>query len=247
MSSTSSTLTGRRVLMNTLPSGFSPLQNQSLRFSFGQGEREYRADILHAFRPYATAVPGNDAVNDGEPDAGAPELLGAMQSLKYAKELFRVLHVEPDPVVAHGIVIFRAGFAAADLDERPLHLAAVLDRIGDEIGPYLAQQPPIAAGGRKRPHFNLRRGRAHAAFSARLRVQDFLDDLAHQRIDVHFAARNRLAPQSGKLQQGVDERTHPAAVLADHGQVALSFGIEALLVVLFHHLGEAVDGAQRRA
>src|SRR6267142_5442010 len=89
-----------------------------------QCEREHRAVIHLAFGPHSSAVPGNHAVDDGKSHSRAAELVGAMQSLEYAKQLSRVFHVEADAVVADGVVILRTDLAAADLDERPCCLAA---------------------------------------------------------------------------------------------------------------------------
>src|SRR6266851_9083554 len=131
-------------------SKISSASKSSTSISSGQCEREHRAVIHFAFGPHSSAVPCHHAVNDGKSHAGAAELVGAMQSLEYAKQLSRVFHVEADAVVADGVVVLCADLAAADLDERPRRLAAVLDRIGNEIRPHLAQQTAVAAGGRQR-------------------------------------------------------------------------------------------------
>src|SRR5580698_8396294 len=115
--------------------------------SFGQCERKHGASIDFTFGPYPPAVPGDHTMNDGQAHAGAPELVCAMQALEHSKKLVRILHVETDAVVANGVVSLRADVAAADLDDGTRRLAAVLERIGDEIRPHLAQQPAVAAGG----------------------------------------------------------------------------------------------------
>src|ERR1700737_3390251 len=176
----------------------------STLISSGQCEREHRAVIHFAFGPHSSAVSGNYAVDDRKPYAGAAELVGAMQTLEYAEQLSRVVHVEADTIVSDGIVVLRADLTATDLDERPRRLAAVLDRIGDEIRPHLAQQTTIAAGGRQRLHFDTRRGCGCgwgcgcAALTGRLRMEDFFDDFAHQRVDVDLAMHHRLTPQPGE-------------------------------------------------
>jgi len=77
--------------------------------------------------------------------------------------------------------------------------------------------------------------------------KNLVDHFTHQGIDVHVAACDRLASQSRKRQQVVDESAHSPAVFPDHGEKAMFLGIELLLIVFFQHQGEAVDGAQRRA
>ena len=84
-----------------------------------QGEIERGALVHRAFRPDASAVPVDDPPDGGQADAGAFELLGPMQPLKHAKQLVRVLHVEPDAVVPHEQDDTSRLFAgAADLDRR---------------------------------------------------------------------------------------------------------------------------------
>src|SRR6267142_353136 len=201
-------------------SKISTASKSSTLISSGQCEREHRAVIHLAFGPHSSAVPGNHAVDDGKSHSRAAELVGAMQSLEYAKQLPRVFHVEADAVVADGVVILRTDLAAADLDERPCCLAAVLDRIGNEIRPHLAQQAAVAAGGRQRPHFDMRTSRRFAAFAGRLCMEDFLDDFAHQRVDVHLAMRHRLASQPGERQQVIDEDLKSTRLNSSHMSIS---------------------------
>src|SRR5688572_13996128 len=60
-----------------------------------------RAAVQDAFRPDSPAVPGDDALHPRQANAGAFELLRAMQPLKHAEEFVGVLHVESDAVVTH--------------------------------------------------------------------------------------------------------------------------------------------------
>ena len=54
-----------------------------------------------AFSPDASAMTGDDAMHDGQTDAGAFELVVAVQPLKHAEQLLHVLHVEaPEDSVA---------------------------------------------------------------------------------------------------------------------------------------------------
>src|SRR5712672_3333515 len=71
--------------------------------SLRQAEGERRALARFRLGPDAAAMALDDAVDDREADAGALELLGAVQPLKGAEELGGVAHVEPRAVVAHGI------------------------------------------------------------------------------------------------------------------------------------------------
>src|ERR1700730_7231969 len=155
-------------------SKISTASKSSTLISSGQCEREHRAVVHFAFGPHSSAVSGNDAVDDGKSHAGAGELVDAMQSLEYAEQLSRVVHVETHAVVSDGVVVLGADFATAHLDDGPRRLAAVLDCIGDEIRPHLAQQAAIAAGGRQRLHFDMRCGRAFTGAAERLGVEDLV-------------------------------------------------------------------------
>ena len=66
----------------------------------GQREVKRRAFVRLAFGPDAPAMAGDDAVDDRQADAGAFEIVGAMQALEHAEEFLRVALVEADAVVA---------------------------------------------------------------------------------------------------------------------------------------------------
>src|SRR5437588_9356599 len=72
------------------------------RVGLWKREIEGRPAIESAFRPGAAAVALHDAANIGEPDPGPLEFVGAVEPLKYAEQLARILHVEADAVVADG-------------------------------------------------------------------------------------------------------------------------------------------------
>src|SRR5262249_44445741 len=125
-------------------SKISTASNSVTRLSHGKREREYRALIHFAFRPYAAAVPGHDPMDDRQADSGSRELVGPVQPLEYPEQLLRVFHIEADAVIAHGVAALVADALAADPDAGLVRLARVLDRVGDEIRPHLAQQAAVA-------------------------------------------------------------------------------------------------------
>src|SRR5580658_128954 len=217
----------------------------SIPLSPGWREREYRAVVHLAFGPHPSAVPGNHPMHDGESDARAAKLVGAVQALENAEELVRIIHIESDPVVPDRVLILRSDFATADFDARAGLFAAVFDGVGDQVGPYLAEQSRIPAGRGQRTDLDLRNAFGMIDLAERVRVEGLRDDLAYQRIDVDLMRGHRLATQPGKRQEVVDENAHAAAVLAYHGQIAPSLGVEPLVVVLLEHQCETVDGAQR--
>src|SRR5262245_26989642 len=57
--------------------------------------------INDGISPDLTAVPMDDALHDGQAHTCALEVFRPVQTLEDAKELVRVLHVEPGSVVAH--------------------------------------------------------------------------------------------------------------------------------------------------
>ncbi len=75
------------------------------------------------FGPDAPALPEHDALHGGQPDAGARELVGAVQPLEGAEQLVGVLHVEPHTVIAHEEHALPVLFLAAELDLGDLSFA----------------------------------------------------------------------------------------------------------------------------
>ena len=66
-----------------------------------QREIERCALVEFALRPGAPAVPGDDAADVGQADAGAFKLLDRVQALEHAEKFVAILRVEPDAIVAH--------------------------------------------------------------------------------------------------------------------------------------------------
>jgi len=153
---------------------------------------------------------GDDAHDDGEPDAGAGELIHTVQPLEYSEQLVVILHVETHAVVAdriHGVV---GVFSPCDLDPRRGGAAAVFHRVADEVYPDLFQERRVAQARRQSPDDELGGG---------LRtLHDLVDTLAHQRLHVVHGRRDRPAPEAGECQQILDERAHALAAVAHHAQ-----------------------------
>src|SRR5580693_8468741 len=66
----------------------------------GYGKVKGRTAVNHAFGPGPAAVPLNDALDIGQPDARALEFVLAVQALKHAKQLVGITRVETCAVVA---------------------------------------------------------------------------------------------------------------------------------------------------
>src|SRR5690242_17164273 len=69
-----------------------------------------------AFRPDASALAGDDALDDGEADAGALEVAWRVQALKNAEQLGDVFFVEAHAVVLDAVDHLVAGNTAGHLD-----------------------------------------------------------------------------------------------------------------------------------
>src|SRR5688572_20614143 len=115
-------------------------------FSFCRWQREIesRAGARSAFRPHSPSVPRDDPLHDGESDSSTREFRVQMQALEHAKQFFVIAHVEADPVVCYVVdrlppVVFSAGF-----DCRRAFAAAELDRVGEQVYPYLLQKPSVS-------------------------------------------------------------------------------------------------------
>src|SRR5688500_9566739 len=111
MSALSSTMT-----MRTRSPSFLGASGGTLVASLGEGEVERRPLAHGAFGPDAAAVAAQDALNRGEPHAGALELLLGVETLESVEELIGVGGVEAGAVVAHMVDAIVAFALPAELD-----------------------------------------------------------------------------------------------------------------------------------
>src|SRR5687767_9356260 len=81
-------------------SRMSTWSNSSIGILLGQREMERGAGVGLAVGPYPPAVPRDDLVHQGEPDAGAGKVLVAVQALEHAEQPVHVARVEARAVVA---------------------------------------------------------------------------------------------------------------------------------------------------
>ena len=137
-----------------------------------QGEIEGGALIDLGFGPDAAAVAVQDALHQGQADAGALVIFHRMQALEDAKQLVGVLHVEADAVIADEIDGFAVLPLAADFDAGRIALAGVLQRIAEQVEPGLFEQVAVcqARGQFADVHFD------PAAFTLRLQFYEALLD-----------------------------------------------------------------------
>src|SRR2546426_9687670 len=90
-------------------------------------------------------VPGDDAPDGGETDAGALEVGSGMQSLEYAEQLIRILHVEAGAVVPDHEGPAAVRFDRGELDPRLRLLRGVLPAVPEQIVEDHAQQARVAS------------------------------------------------------------------------------------------------------
>src|ERR1700682_860047 len=87
-------------------------------FSDGKRKREPRALIHCALGPHPPPMTRYQPLNDRQSDTRPAELIGAVQALKYSKQLFNVLHAETHAVVRDRIHVLDPIFAPTYFDRR---------------------------------------------------------------------------------------------------------------------------------
>ena len=78
-------------------------------------------------------------------------------------------------------------------------------------------------------------------------VRVFLDHLRHDLFQPHRLEFDLIAAQPAVAQDGLDELVQAIARFNDPGEQVAAVRAELLAVILQHHLGQALNGAQRSA
>lgn len=99
-----------------------------------------------ALGPDAAAVAVDDALDDGQANAMAFELLLGVQALEGAEELAGSFPGEADPIVPDEDGAIGGG---ANFDLSRMAVAAELDRVADQVVKHLLQQGGISPDGRQ--------------------------------------------------------------------------------------------------
>ena len=190
--------------------------------------------------PHAPPMPLHDSLHDRQTDAGALELLGAVEPLEDAKQLVGVFHLESRTVVPDEVrQLARAG-GTADLDRRLGARARELPGVADEVRQDLPDEGAVGES-RRQGHDRDR----HAAL--RLEAPQLFHRRLRQGGHVDAGLLQVASPQPREREEVVDELPHLPGIRADHAEDALAFGIEVVGVVLEEDARIAVNGAQRRA
>src|SRR5829696_2480940 len=150
----------------------------------------------------------DDALDGGEPYAGALELLRAVQPLEGAEELVGVGHLEARPVVAH--VVDRDAAPAAELLLHPELYAGLgllrgeLPGVADQVLQSHPEEPRVP------PDLDPLLGR-ELHLSLRPRLPQTLGHLLGQGAQSYALAVHGAARHAREAQQVVYEASHPLA------------------------------------
>jgi len=112
-------------------------------------KKKARTFFYFRLGPNTTAVAVDDPLYDGKAHTGTLVVSGAVQTLKDAKELVDVTHVKADTVVFDEIGTFTWVLAVdlvpvADLDQRYIPSAGILERIFEQVKKHLLEQGRVA-------------------------------------------------------------------------------------------------------
>jgi hypothetical protein len=156
-------------------------------------------------------VPGDDPFHQRKSDAAAWELVLGVQPLEHMEELVRMAHVKPGSVVGHRVHRgVWAGFSP-DLNPGLGLVCSELDRVSEEIDPDLTDHGRGSERGGQRVQFKL-------DFAFRMAGAEFRKHVARHLFHVNLARLNLLAAHSRKLQQVIDQVSHPPGLAHDDFQ-----------------------------
>src|SRR3990170_3748102 len=131
-----------------MTTGMHRVSGASFMAAVSQGEVEGRAAVRFGLGPDVSAVPVDDTLYGRQADPGSLELLLGVQSLKHPKELIGVLHVEPDPVIAHEVDRLIASLQTSDLNPGIGLVAGEIERISPYVVHHHLQPGGGGRGGR---------------------------------------------------------------------------------------------------
>src|SRR5258708_333633 len=184
---------------------------------------------------------GDYAMYDRQAHARAVAFFRIMQALEDTEQLSRVLHGETHPVVLDAIYSFTVVNFASHENLRVRAGAAVFERVAEQVDPHLAKKRAVSLRRGQRPHIE-----PHPICV--LVTQHFLRDGLGESSHVDACCFvNYLSAEFRESKKIVDQSSHLDGLLADYSEQPLSFIIEAIAVVFFHHPGIAIDRAQRGA
>src|SRR4051794_23729648 len=98
------------------------------------GEIKSGALVFGGFGPDGSAVLADDAIDSGEADAGAFELVGTVETLENTEKFIGVFHVETNTVIANEDCGVPVELDGTDFDNGDATGAGVFDSVGQQIG-----------------------------------------------------------------------------------------------------------------
>ncbi|EWS64465.1 hypothetical protein Y695_02289 [Hydrogenophaga sp. T4] len=146
----------------------------------------------------------DDALHDGQADAGAGVFVFAVQALEGAKEPVRRGHVEAASVVAHKENGFAVEGLAADVDVGDLFAGRKLPGVSQQVVEQAAHQGRVGHG------FQVR-GDPHLRHPFGGGLHELGGDLAGDFTDIDHAQLHRQLVQARHVQERVDQRAHALA------------------------------------
>src|SRR5687767_1316905 len=221
-------------------SSISTCSNASMSLLLRQSEIERGAGVRLAVGPHPPAVANHDPLDERQPDAGSVEFAGVVEALEHPEQLGLIARVETRAVVTNEIDVLLFVADRADFDQRLVPFRRELERIRQEVGPYLSNQYAVAPGPRQGAKMEL-------GFRAVMVAVQPLVGGARELSHVELDHLHRLASHPREREQIVDEQAHALRLGLDHGDLPARLFIELVLMVLLEHPGEAGNGPQRRA
>ena len=183
----------------------------------------------------------DDALDVGQADARALELVVAVQALEYAEQFVSITRIEPRAVVANGDYrLASPAGGAADSDDCMGAGGGKLHGVGEQIDQHQAQQGPVGPHRRQRADF------PDDASCPRLCLK-IAQSLLSQLIEINLHLSQFLVSEARERQQVINQTPHPACRLRNRGQMMEAFFGKRWADVLFQQFHEARDVAQRRA
>lgn len=187
--------------------------------------------------PSVAIVAGEDAFDDGQANAGAFELIRAMEALEDGEEFGGVLHIEADPVVFDEINPIFGIAVGADFDGGLGMLSAELECIIDEISEDLTDHGGVADGWQEGIDDDPGVGISGVALGL---GNDGLGECAH--IDYSFGQAD--AGEAGESEEILDQPVHLIGAAED--DIDAPFGVRGQMggEIFDEDAGEPFDGAE---
>jgi hypothetical protein len=164
-------------------------------------ERKTGAEAGHAIGPDSSVVPLENALDDGQADAGPREVRQDMQALEYAEKLMVTRHVESNAVVKEIEDGLAAAVISSEGDGRGTLQPGELPGILEQLFERQPEQEGITKGRQVRHD-------GYPGSSVRIQAPDFRDHALRQVTDVDKDLVQDMPCYASELQQAVQQQAH---------------------------------------